>query len=151
MKFLLQTIQGEIRDIEIFNVRSIIRSLSYYVEYKLADLKDIKSSKENYSGYIPIGTIPFVTAWLKKYKKVNTMKPIEVPEVLRIDDFLGRQYEIKSLDEIEFKGYKFIKDVDKLKQFSYLGNLVDLDKSLLISKNYLISSIVNIVAEYRVL
>lgn len=118
--------------------------------YKLANLNDIKLDREDYSEYIPIGTIPFVEAWLKKYKKIDRMKPLEVPEVLRIDRFLGREYEIKPLSEIELQGYKFIKDVDKLKQFSYLGNLADVNQDLLVSNNYLVSSFVNIVAEYRI-
>lgn len=150
MKFLLQTINGEISDIEVFNAKDIIKYSSYYIGYDFAELKDIKRGKEDYSDYIPIGTIPFVETWLKKYRRIDRMKPIEVPEVLRIERYLGRDYEIKSLSEIEFKGNKFIKDVDKLKQFSYLGNLESLDKRLLVSENYLISSVVNIMAEYRV-
>lgn len=150
MKFLLQTVNGEISDIEVFNVKDIIKSSSYYMEYILSDLKDIQSGTENYSEYIPIGTIPFVETWLKKYKGIERMRPIEVPEILRTEKYLGREYCIKPLSEIEFKGFKFIKDVDKLKQFSYLGDLKNLDKSLLVSENYLISSFVNIIAEYRV-
>lgn len=120
------------------------------MEYILRDLRDIQGEREDYSKYIPIGTIPFVETWLRKYKGIEKMKPIEVPEILRIERYLGRDYFIKSLSEIEFKGYKFIKDVDKLKQFSYLGDLKNLDKSLLVSENYLISSFVNIISEYRV-
>ncbi len=153
MKYLLQIKQGEIADVEVFNARDLLKRRSWYSEYVLIDLNELKRTKEDYSDWIPIGDIPFVQAWLKKYKGVDKMPPIEVPEVLREEKYLGRSYDIVSFEDLELKGYKFIKDIDKLKQFSFIGNLGTLDKEdtgLFVSKNYLISNVVEIISEYRV-
>lgn len=152
MKFLLQIKNGEIADVEVFEARELIRRSSYYMEYLLIDLNKLKITKEDYSEWIPIGDLIFVQEWLKKYKGVDKMPPIEVPIVLRKEKYLGRSYDIVSFEDLDLQGNKFIKDVDKLKQFSYIGNLDNLDKNdknIFISQNYLISNIVDIVAEYR--
>lgn len=49
------------------------------------------SSADTYdSSYIPIGDIPFIEGWLQhNYRK--HMQPIEVPKVLRTDEFLKRR------------------------------------------------------------
>lgn len=152
MKFLLQIRNGEIQDVEVFNVRDLIQHSSYFNEYKLIELNELKRTKEDFSDWIPVGTIPFVEFWLKKYKGVTKMPPIEVPEILREEKYLGRSYDIVSFDDLELKGYKFIKDIDRLKQFSFTGNLGNFnknDKSIFISEHYLISNVVEIVSEYR--
>ena len=153
MKFLLQTVNGQISDVEVFNARELIIHSKILNEYLLMDYRELKDTKLDYSDWIPIGTLEFVRAWLKKYHNISEMKPIEVPEVLREEKYLGRSYDIVSFEDLELKGYKFIKDIDKLKQFSFTGDLGNLDKndeSIFISKNYLISNVVDIMSEYRV-
>ena len=153
MKFLLQTMYGKINDVEVFNARDLIQNSRTLNSYLLMDYTELKKTNNDYSDWIPIGTLEYVRAWLKKYKGIEEMKPIEVPEILREEKYLGRSYDIVSFEDLELKGYKFIKDIDKLKQFSFTGDLGNLDKndeSIFISQNYLISNVVDIMSEYRV-
>lgn len=153
MKFLLQTMYGKINDVEVFNARDLIQNSRTLNSYLLMDYTELKKTNNDYSDWIPIGTLEFVRTWLKKYKGIESMKPIEVPEILREEKYLGRSYDIVSFEDLELKGYKFIKDIDKLKQFSFTGDLGNLDKndeSIFISQNYLISNVVDIMSEYRV-
>lgn len=153
MKFLLQTMYGKINDVEVFNARDLIQNSRGLNSYLLMDYTELKKTNNDYSDWIPIGTLEFVRTWLKKYKDIEEMKPIEVPEILREEKYLGRSYDIVSFEDLELKGYKFIKDIDKLKQFSFtgdLGNLDKNDKSIFVSQNYLISNVVDIMSEYRV-
>ena len=153
MKFLLQTMYGKINDVEVFNARDLIQNSRTLNSYLLMDYTELKKTNNDYSDWIPIGTLEYVRTWLKKYKGIEEMKPIEVPEILREEKYLGRSYDIVSFEDLELKGYKFIKDIDKLKQFSFtgdLGNLDKNDKSIFVSQNYLISNVVDIMSEYRV-
>ena len=153
MKFLLQTMYGKINDVEVFNARDLIQNSRTLNSYLLMDYTELKKTNNDYSDWIPVGTLEFVRTWLKKYKGIEEMKPIEVPEILREEKYLGRSYDIVSFEDLELKGYKFIKDIDKLKQFSFTGDLGNLDKndeSIFISQNYLISNVVDIMSEYRV-
>ena len=153
MKFLLQTRNGEIDDVEVFNARDLIRNSKTFNEYLLIDYSELKETDKDYFDWIPIGTLEFVREWLKKYHNIFEMKPIEVPEILREEKYLGRSYDIVSFEDLELKGYKFIKDIDKLKQFSFMGDLGNFDKndeSIFVSQNYLISNVVDIMSEYRV-
>lgn len=153
MKFLLQTMYGKINDVEVFNARDLVQNSRGLNSYLLMDYTELKKTNNDYSDWIPIGTLEFVRTWLKKYKGIEEMKPIEVPEILREEKYLGRSYDIVSFEDLELKGYKFIKDIDKLKQFSFTGDLGNLDKndeSIFVSQNYLISNVVDIMSEYRV-
>jgi hypothetical protein len=144
---------GKINDVEVFNARDLIQNSRTLNSYLLMDYTELKKTNNDYSDWIPIGTLEFVRTWLKKYKGIEEMKPIEVPEILREEKYLGRSYDIVSFEDLELKGYKFIKDIDKLKQFSFTGDLGNLDKndeSIFISQNYLISNVVDIMSEYRV-
>jgi hypothetical protein len=144
---------GKINDVEVFNARDLIQNSRTLNSYLLMDYTELKKTNNDYSDWIPIGTLEYVRTWLKKYKGIEEMKPIEVPEILREEKYLGRSYDIVSFEDLELKGYKFIKDIDKLKQFSFTGDLGNLDKndeSIFISKNYLISNVVDIMSEYRV-
>ena len=153
MKFLLQTRNGEIDDVEVFNARDLIRNTKWSNEYLLMDYLELKESDRDFADWIPIGNLEFVREWLKKYHNILEMKPIEVPEILRKEKYLGRSYDIVSFEDLELKGYKFIKDIDKLKQFSFTGDLSNFDKNdenIFISQNYLVSNVVEIMSEYRV-
>lgn len=154
MKFLLQIKNGEIADVEVFNACNLIRNSKRLHEYLLIDLAELKETDKNFVDWIPIGDLLFVKEWLKKYKNISEMKPIEVPECLRKERYLGRTYEIVSIDELKLNGYWFIKDADRLKHFSFNGCLncfdKERDKELFNSQNYVISEIVDIVSEYRV-
>ena len=177
-KFLLQTKNGKIEDVEILNLKNILNSSIVNLEYCLADYSELLKSENNsnnyipnFENYIPVGSLEFVNTWLKIYywdssdlikkitsnsiKDVTLMRPIEVPKVLRNFEFLGRDYTFTTKNNLPKTGYYFIKNVDKLKQFTYLGNLDYLFSNQekfkdFIDGNYLYSSYLNFLSEYRI-
>ena len=122
------------------------------------------SSKINMKEAVPVGSIDFVGQYLKQIHGIDNMNPIEVPNELRMDKFLWRDYRIVGVDELPQKGYYFIKDVSQLKQFTYTGEVSYLfyngvfdepkrfDTRLHLNPNHLfeVSEVVNILSEYRV-
>ena len=108
---------------------------------------------DDVSDAIPIGSIEFVQTWLKKVHNIDRINPIEIPFILRKNEFLKRDYKIVSYDEIPKSGSFFIKDVSQLKGFSYNGNIAHIyDELESIDKSHLfqISEMVDIKSEYRV-
>lgn len=153
MKFLLEIINNNICDVEVFNVKNLLDHSPSFHEYKLVDLNYIIETNEDLADWIPIGTILYVKEWLKKYWGIEKMIPIEVPEVLRKEKFLKRDYNIVSLEDLKLEGYKFLKDVDNLKGLVYIGDLSCFDKNDKIvfkGSEYLVSNVINIVSEYRI-
>lgn len=158
MKYILQCEKDRITDIDVMNVKDIIGSCSYSIQYDLLDLEGMKTSNKVTSEHIPIGDLRFVKAWLNRFHCITTMKPIEVPEVLRKERYLGREYSILPYDEIiqkNLKGNWFIKDADELKKFSFLSSWYVLKAALEESeeykgRNYVLSEFVDIATEYRV-
>lgn len=153
MKFLLQVVNGEICDVEVFNVKYLLDHSSILHEYKLVDLNYIIRANEDLSDWIPVGTLLYVQEWLKKYWDIEKMRPIEVPKILRKEKFLKREYNIVVFEDLELEGYKFLKDIDNLKVLSYIGDLSHLDKnnnSIFKGSKYLVSNVVDIVSEYRI-
>jgi len=164
MQFLLQ----KSNDIDVMVLRGELDKQKYLYEYNFVSIDDIVNN--GLSGYdmknvVPVGSIEFVTKYLKTFHGVNNMNPIEVPTEMRLDKFLNRDYRIVSADEIPKAGRYFIKDVSKLKQFSYCGEMeyffydgifetsdrrfdtkIHLDKEHL----YQVSTILDILSEYRV-
>ena len=120
---------------------------------------------EKYHNAIPIGGIPFVESYLKIFHNIEMEYPIEIPPILRTDEFLKRKYSIVPAEEIPKSGQYFIKDASQLKVFSYNGELsmfltediftpneYGFDPELRLNPNHLyqVSEIVNILSEYRV-
>lgn len=106
------------------------------------------------SEFLPVGDIPFVEVWLQAYYG-KPMTPIEVPEVLRTKEYLGRSYLFTDCDRLssyEHTSMKyFVKNVSKLKEFNsalYDGRIPY--PSTLPDGQYLISEWVNIRSEFRV-
>ena len=161
--FLLQTDSNSL-DIEYYIIKELLKKNKYlhsYSEIKTDDIKDL-TSKE----FVPIGDIPFVTKWLSQMHGIEKENPIEIPEYLRIDEFLKRNYEIVTWDKIPRTGKFFLKDVSELKSFGNeinatytdIDNLFNYipkskyDSSLVLDKKhyYQVSELFNIQSEYRV-
>ena len=99
--------------------------------------------------------------YFKIFYGIEKENPIEIPPILRTEEFLKRKYSITSYDKIPSKGQYFIKDVSKLKVFSYDGDMrffVQTDEkykskySLTLNSTHLyqVSEHVNILSEYRI-
>lgn len=152
MIFVLQTIKNSIQDEDVFTIKKLIDRSSYNNSYFYMDIKDISISgllsldKE----FIPIGNLEFVQKWMEEKYKISRLSPIEVPSILRRPEFLKRNYSFVEKKDLNLSGRKFIKYIEKLKSFSYLGDLESLDDKNLPNGMYVISEIIPIIAEYRV-
>lgn len=128
-------------------------------------LKDKSEFPKEYQSAVPVGTIQFVSSWLKIFYNIEKENPIEIPPVLRIDEFLKRKYSIVTSEDIPRQGRYFIKDASELKVFSYSGDMEFLyldelfkekqqvfDTSLKLDPTHLyqVSEMVDILSEYRV-
>ena len=162
-KYILQT-DSESLDIEYMLVKEQLKRGKYIFDYKEIDTKSLMNIAEKDD--IPIGDIPFVTKFLKEAHGIDKENPIEIPEYLRTEEFLKRNYAIVTWDKIPRTGSFFLKDVSVLKNFgntvnaSYtdIDNLFEYtikskyDTSLVLDKTHLfqVSELFNIKSEYRV-
>lgn len=156
-------------DIDLLTLKQELEKQKYQHEYTFMSIKDLAPSIKGYSiknmkDAIPVGSIDFVGAFLKKFYNIENMNPIEIPNELRLDKFLNRNYSIIESKDLPKKGYYFVKDVSKLKVFSYTGEIEYLlydevfeeakgmDTRLHLNKNHLyqVSEVKCILAEYRV-
>ena len=185
MHFLLEDNKNDKFNYELMLVEEKIRQNKYIHDFEKIDisifyeyeedsfgeiiktnkLKNANDFPEIYKKSIPIGSINFISAWLKVFYNIDKENPIEIPPILRTDEFLKRKYSIVTADKLPRTGRYFIKDVSKLKEFTYSGDLEyflfdemfepaksPYDYSLRINPDHLfqVSEIVNILSEYRV-
>ena len=146
MTFLLQETTQE--EIEIAIVKDTIKqSLPYktgIINYEMVSIENITNSK--YKTGIPIGSIEFIEKWLSYFYN-KPMKPIEVPPILRTEEFLKRKYTICNPDKFPQKGRYFLKNAEKLKDWTYCG---DISQSPPLKNNlYVVSEEVVILSEWR--
>ncbi len=148
MKYLLQTVNGEIKDVEVFNLKKLIdeRGRLYFHEYRLSD----KADGKDLEGYIPVGTLDFVEDYLKAYYGIEHINPIEIPKEMRNKDYVGRYYKILRKEDLPNRGFSFIKDVSKLKVYAGLMAISDYTRDFLTGEVYQISDAITFISEYRV-
>lgn len=159
MFFLLQKLK---EDHNMFIDQMILKDLLKnsnhdYEEIYLIDFKDPDGGwmwpsyfPEKYRNAIPLGTIEFVNAYLKVFKNIDEMKPIEVPECLRNQYFLKRNYNFYLGNKIPDDKNYFIKDASQLKGLMYIGNIRDCRNDINENHIYQVSDVLNIKSEYRV-
>lgn len=95
-------------------------------------------------GYIPIGSIEFVLAYLKKYYN-RTPKPKQIPDEFMLYKYLKRKCSIKFTDKIQTPC--FYKQIDIFKGEAELNterNIVEVPKG-----KYFVSEIVDFKSEWR--
>lgn len=162
-KFLLQVGGRDLEDEENI-VRRLVGKNNYIHSYLEKSLQDISDFNEK--GFIPIGTIEFVTKYLSNAYGIERENPIEVPKYLQTEEFLKRYYKIVTWDKVPRYGKFFLKDVSELKKFGqvitaeYFGldevfgykPMSMFDSTLSLSKEHLyqVSSVLCIKSEYRV-
>lgn len=148
MKFLIQSDETVV-SIDNYILKNYINEshIHTFTEVSLQELKECNSLE--YKDYIPIGTLDFVGEHLSKYHKIHSMNPIEIPEVLRKSELLCRNYTIVDKGSLPKQGKYFLKNVSKLKTFTYLGDISQLPIDKLSNALYSVSDVVDIVSEYR--
>ena len=143
--------------------QTILRELlqGSHADYMEAFLDDIKSKSmknvfmrtyPDIKDGIPLGSVEFVNEFLKQYRGIEKMNPIEIPVCLRTNEFLKRLYMIVPGSEVPKYGNWFIKDATHLKHFNHIGDPSELRKSGLINHEglYVVSEVKPVKAEYRV-
>lgn len=157
--FILQCDQSYKNGTDYAIIKDLLKNSHFdYAEMKSDDFyfnNQIKYKKDfptNIQNGIPIGDIKFTTTFLKIFKNIDKINPIEVPQILRTDEFLKRKYAIIKGDSLPQNGRFFVKNASSLKDFTFVGDIADLKTDIVIDKNeyYLISEIVDIFAEYRI-
>lgn len=146
MNFLIQKIDGEIKHDFSFHLLKSLEYLKWLDEKPKVYFDKYSSShfNKNPSKLIPIGSVEFVQGYLKEYFELFT-RPINIPESLNVQDFLGRK--IKFGDKYDIIEASFIKSNTKVKGQSQLIELKEVD--LLINDEFLISEIIDIKSEWR--
>lgn len=152
MKFLIQKINGEIRHDFSFTLMESIRfrnwlqtqiksSIVFLTQVKMQQILNLKSLHKH---YVPVGSVEFVSAFLKQFYDL-TPRPVNIPlELLRYAD-----RHIFNGTELYFPhcGKSFIKSNDKIKGICGIFNQDEAIK--LPAGNYQFSEIVSIDSEWR--
>ena len=162
-KFLIQSDKNTL-EFEEMIVRELLRDTKHVHESKDAYFSELDGITEK--GLIPVGTIQFVTKYLQNAYGFEKENPIEIPEYLRTEEFLKRNYSIVAAEDIPRTGTFFLKDVSELKKFGQVitadyfitDEMFDdaprdrFDLSFTFPKDHLyqVSDIFDIKSEYRV-
>ena len=165
MFFILQKENKQLDlDIDILTLKQQLGKQHEYTFYNLNDFQEECKYPNYIKEGIPVGSIEFVEKYLKIVHNIDSMNPIEIPSILRDKKYLCRDYSIVKAEDIPRIGNYFIKDVSKLKEFSYNGKMEYLfydeifdekkpgDLRVRLNKDHLyqVSSCLDILAEYRV-
>jgi hypothetical protein len=154
MYFLQDPKESDALEVEIAELKSELKNNPMHDKYVVVNSSYFNDHKEV---GIPVGSIEFVQKYLNEVHGINHMNPIEIPQCLRLPHLLLRDYKIVPYDQIPRIGEYFIKDVSRLKGWTYQGNMSglfskelnkeDIDKSHL----FQVSELLDIVSEYRVI
>lgn len=149
-------------DIDVMILRNELDKQRYMHSYNYCSLESllndfggfITDAYETKRPLIPVGSLEYVSAFLKKFHNIENMNPIEVPDCLRQDEFLKRKYSIVNKKYLPKQGYFFIKYVSQLKVFSHTGLIERLfdsefNNDFLKDGLYQVSEVVEIISEYR--
>lgn len=136
MKFLIQTIEGEIKYDFSF---SLIQSINYQKWLKRDDIDFLFTDKKLYPDYIPIGSVEFVINYLNKHYNLIP-KPKNIPKEL-LDYKWTNRYVFNGTDK-DITDKKFIKSNDSIKGFTEISKNAP-------PGNYQISDIIDIKSEWR--
>ena len=137
MKFIIQTINGNVKHDFSF---ILLESIEYhnwlrgenYIEYLFTD-------EQTQPGYIPIGSVDFVTKYIQDYYNLIP-KPINIPIELLSSKWTNRN--VINGNEKDISGKKFVKSNDTIKSFTEICDSAPVG-------NYQISDIIDIQSEWR--
>ena len=135
MHFLIQTYNDRVEHDFSLELIESIKYLNWYHNNK--DLKYVLSDYITGPGYIPIGSVEFVSEYLKEYHNI-VVRPINIPEEL----FSFCERTIINGSEKDIIGEKFVKSNDKIKSFTEIT--VNAPPG-----NYQISDLIDIESEWR--
>lgn len=152
--FLIQTVDNQIvHDFSFALIEAIKYNNWYYNEeiYKGIVGDEVACPIRNWEhqeDFIPIGTVEYVLAYLKKYYQIDNIKPLNIPKELLKPEYLQRQVYFSNNDQPTFNTGDmpiFVKDNIKIKGYT---NIVEPNKCYP-SGEYMVSEYIDIDSEWR--
>ncbi|SRR6266403_2969011 len=140
MKFLIQTIDNQIVHDFAFTLIEAIR----FHKWKGTNYEYILSDTISELDCIPIGSVEFVSEYIKKYYNIDII-PINVPYELMLNRELTGRYIYNGDQDYTFDKRKFVKSNDKIKSFT---DIIEPNTKLPEGK-YQFSELIQIESEYR--
>jgi hypothetical protein len=115
--FLVQTVQGQIKHDFAFHLLQAVDYHNWYQNEKVYDV--ILSDHIDIPNVYPIGSLEFVFSYLEKHFKINKAQiaPLNVPEQLRLEEFLKREYQVLDKKDVVINQSKFVKSATQYKSF----------------------------------
>ena len=156
MKFLIQKCSKQVRHDFAFTLLKAVRfndwlldrekiitrfiNTEYDPEKKVFTKLDFKPQHRN---YVPVGSVEFVSEFIKHFYPDYPIEPINIPEELL--DFKFTKRFVFNGTEKEIVGEKFVKSNDKIKSYTEIvTDNVDVPRG-----NYQISEVIDIDSEWR--
>jgi len=137
MRFLIQTIEEQVRHDFSF---TLLESVRYHKWLDANNDWDIVfTDGATIGGYVPIGSVEFVSKYLGDYYGL-VVTPRNIPEELLGKRWTGR--EVINGTEEDIHGLRFVKSRDKIKGFTEICDVAP-------KGNYQISDIIDIQSEWR--
>ena len=125
MKFLVQSGSSDTFPEDKIFKNTINLYMKFNAQYEELGLEKLKRrlsiEHDRYIDYYPFGNIDFISYWLKFYYD-RIMQPIEVPKILRTEEFLRRDYKIVYKNDVPKHGRYCIKNVSSLKSGCFIGS-----------------------------
>lgn len=146
MKFLIQTINGKVKHDFSSTLIEACDYNNWYTnscDYKTSftELQELEYAP----GFIPVGSVEFVTKYLSFYNK--TPKPVNIPKELIYKHYLGRDISFGNKHDIN-KFPVFVKSDTSIKKFTEIISSASILDQVPDDK-YLISEIIEIDSEWR--
>ena len=156
MKFLIQKIEKQVRHDFAFTLLEAVRFNDWLLdrekiitrfvdtEYDPIQKKFTKLNfKPQHKNYVPVGSVEFVSEFIKHFYPGYPIEPINVPEELL--DFKFTKRFVFNGTEKEIVGRKFVKSNDKIKAYTEIvDDTIDVPEG-----NYQISEVIDIDSEWR--
>lgn len=126
---------------------------SFAIQYSFGDETDRADGGDvakiaDVANKIPIGSLPFV---FKHLNNVNKVTPLNVPDILNVEQFTGRTYQ-KNMRKIEMEAYELPLFVKESAQYKGITDIISSkeDVEKLPDVDYDISEVIDIQSEWRV-
>lgn len=137
MKFLIQTIKGSVKHDFSFTLLESIEFQNWIRDDK--SFVGILSDTPTIDGCVPVGSVEFVSEYLKSYYGL-TPTPRNIPMELIGERWTGRS--VFNGTNKDIVGQKFVKSNDRIKSFTEICSSAP-------DGNYQISDIIDIESEWR--
>lgn len=136
MKFLIQTIDDKIKHDFSF---TLLESIEFHKWLRNENIEVCFTGNKIQKDYIPIGSVEFVTQYIKSYYGLQIF-PKNIPTELLDEKWTGRN--VFNGTEKDILSEKFVKSNDKIKSYTEICKTAP-------SGNYQISDIIDIKSEWR--